>query len=169
MQPISFRDDILPLKDKLFRLALRITFNRAEAEDVVQDTLIRVWSKRDEWTDLESVEAYCLSIARNLAIDRSRKAEAKNVELTPDTQELPDLLTPDRQMEQDEQIHLIHRLVNQLPEKQRTILQLRDIEGKSYKEIADIMSLTEEQVKVTLFRARQRIRLQYSEIDKYGL
>lgn len=169
MQPISFRDDILPLKDKLFRLALRITFNRAEAEDVVQDTLIRVWSKRDEWTDLESVEAYCLSIARNLAIDRSRKAEAKNVELTPDTQELPDLLTPDRQMEQDEQIHLIHRLVNQLPEKQRTILQLRDIEGKSYKEIAGIMSLTEEQVKVTLFRARQRIRLQYCEIDKYGL
>ena len=79
------------------------------------------------------------------------------------------MMTPDCRMEQDEQIHLIHRLVNQLPEKQRTILQLRDIQGKSYKEIADIMSLTEEQVKVTLFRARQRIRLQYSEIDKYGL
>ena len=74
MQNISFRDDILPLKDKLFRLALRITLNRAEAEDVVQDTLIRVWSKREEWVGLESVEAYCMSIARNLAIDRSRKA-----------------------------------------------------------------------------------------------
>ena len=47
MQKISFRNDILPLKNKLFRLALRITFNRAEAEDVVQDTLIQVWSKRD--------------------------------------------------------------------------------------------------------------------------
>lgn len=169
MQNISFRDDILPLKDKLFRLALRITLNRAEAEDVVQDTLIRVWSKREEWVGLESVEAYCMSIARNLAIDRSRKAENRNLELTPETQELPDMMTPDCRMEQDEQIHLIHRLVNQLPEKQRTILQLRDIEGKSYKEIADIMSLTEEQVKVTLFRTRQRIRLQYSEIDKYGL
>ena len=50
MQEISFRNDILPLKDKLFRLALRITSDRAEAEDVVQETLIRVWNKREEWT-----------------------------------------------------------------------------------------------------------------------
>ena len=71
MQEISFRNDILPLKDKLFRLALRITFNRAEAEDVVQETLIRVWNKRDEWPQFGSIEAYCLTVARNLAIDRS--------------------------------------------------------------------------------------------------
>ena len=55
MQEISFRNDILPLKDKLFRLALRITLDRAEAEDVVQDTMIRVWNKRDEWSQFESV------------------------------------------------------------------------------------------------------------------
>lgn len=55
MQEISFRDDILPLKDKLFRLALRITFDRAEAEDVVQDTMIRVWNKREEWTQFGSI------------------------------------------------------------------------------------------------------------------
>jgi RNA polymerase sigma-70 factor (ECF subfamily) len=47
MQEISFRNDILPLKDKLYRLAFRITLNSAEAEDVVQDTMIRVWNKRD--------------------------------------------------------------------------------------------------------------------------
>ena len=73
MQEISFRNDILPLKDKLFRLALRITLDRAEAEDVVQDTMIRVWNKRDEWSQFESVEAYCLTVAKNLAIDRSSK------------------------------------------------------------------------------------------------
>lgn len=73
MQEISFRNDILPLKDKLFRLALRITLDRAEAEDVVQDTMIRVWNKRDEWSQFESVEAYCLTVAKNLAIDRSQK------------------------------------------------------------------------------------------------
>ena len=77
MQEISFRNDILPLKDKLFRLALRITLDRAEAEDVVQDTMIRVWNKRDEWSQFESVEAYCLTVARNLAIDRSQKKEAQ--------------------------------------------------------------------------------------------
>ena len=58
MQQISFRNDILPLKDKLFRLAFRITLDRAEAEDVVQETLIRVWNKKDEWKQLDSVEAF---------------------------------------------------------------------------------------------------------------
>ena len=90
MQEISFRNDILPLKDKLFRLALRITLDRAEAEDVVQDTMIRVWNKRDEWSQFESVEAYCLIVAKNLAIDRSQKKEAQNVEITPEMEEEPD-------------------------------------------------------------------------------
>lgn len=169
MQEISFRDDILPLKDKLFRLALRITFDRAEAEDIVQDTLIRVWNKREEWQQMDSVEAYCMAVARNLAIDRSQKMEAQNVELTPETQEMPDASVPDRQMEQDEQLSIVHRLINELPEKQRSIVQLRDIEGKSYKEIAEVLGLTEEQVKVNLFRARQRIKMKYNEINNYGL
>lgn len=169
MQEISFRNDILPLKDKLFRLALRITLDRAEAEDIVQDTLIKVWNKRDEWAQLDSIEAYCLTVARNLAIDRSQKMEAQHIGLTPETQEMPDALTPDRQLEHHERLKLVHRLVNELPEKQRTILQLRDIEGKTYKEIAELLQLTEEQVKVNLFRARQRIKLKYNEIETYGL
>lgn len=169
MHTISFREDILPLKDKLFRLALRITFDRAEAEDIVQDTLIRVWNKRDEWQQMDSIEAYCLTIARNLAIDRSQKMESQNLELTPETQEMPDAKMPDQLMEQNEQLSIVHRLINELPEKQRSILQLRDIEGKNYKEIAVILGLTEEQVKVNLFRARQRIRLKYNEINDYGL
>lgn len=159
----------MPLKDKLYRLALRITFDSAEAEDIVQDTMIRVWNKRDEWEELDSVEAYCLAVARNLAIDRSQKSEAQNLELTSETQEMPDALTPDRKFEQDEQLKIVHQLINELPEKQRTIVQLRDIEGKSYKEIAEVLQLTEEQVKVNLFRARQRIKMRYNEIDTYGL
>lgn len=169
MHTISFREDILPLKDKLFRLALRITFDRAEAEDIVQDTLIRVWNKREEWQQMDSIEAYCLTVARNLAIDRSQKMESQNLELTPETQEMPDAKMPDQLMEQNEQLSIIHRLINELPEKQRSILQLRDIEGKNYKEIAVILGLTEEQVKVNLFRARQRIRLKYNEVNDYGL
>mgnify|MGYP003044230107 CR=1 FL=1 len=116
MREISFRNDILPLKDKLYRLALRITFDSAEAEDIVQDTMIRVWNKRDEWTQFDSIEAYCLTVARNLAIDRSQKLESQNVELTPETQEMPDTLTPDRAYEQDEQLRLVHHLINELPQ-----------------------------------------------------
>ena len=94
MQEISFRNDILPLKDKLFRLALRITLDRAEAEDVVQDTMIRVWNKREEWSQFESIEAYCLVVTRNLAIDRSKKTEAQHVELTSEMEEANNALGP---------------------------------------------------------------------------
>lgn len=169
MKEISFRNDILPLKDKLYRLALRITLDSAEAEDIVQDTMIRVWNKRDEWAQFNSIEAFCLTVTRNLAIDRSQKSEAQNIELTTETQEMSDGSTPERQLERSEQMDLVRKLINELPEKQRTIIQLRDIEEKSYKEIADVMQLTEDQVKVTLFRARQRIKAKYNEIQSYGL
>ena len=169
MKQISFRNDILPLKDKLYRLALRITLDSAEAEDIVQDTMIRVWNKRDEWAQFNSIEAFCLTVARNLAIDRSQKSEAQNIELTTETLEMSDGSTPERQLERSEQMDLVRKLINELPEKQRTIIQLRDIEEKSYKEIADVMQLTEDQVKVTLFRARQRIKAKYNEIQSNGL
>ena len=168
MQEISFRNDILPLKDKLFRLALRITLDRAEAEDVVQDTMIRVWNKRDEWQQFESVEAYCLIVAKNLAIDRSQKKDAQNVELSPEMAEEADTSGPYDRLVNNERMKIIHRLIDELPEKQRLIMQ-RDIEGESYKDIAKVLQLTEEQVKVNLFRARQKVKQRYIEIDEYGL
>ena len=169
MQEISFRNDILPLKDKLFRLALRITLDRAEAEDVVQDTMIRVWNKRDEWQQFESVEAYCLIVAKNLAIDRSQKKDAQNVALSPEMAEEADTSGPYDRLVNNERMKIIHRLIDELPEKQRLIMQLRDIEGESYKDIAKVLQLTEEQVKVNLFRARQKVKQRYIEIDEYGL
>lgn len=64
---------------------------------------------------------------------------------------------------------IVKRLVDELPEKQRSCMQLRDFEGKPYKEIADVLGITEEQVKVNIFRARQNIKQRYQEFDKYGL
>mgnify|MGYP000610546303 CR=1 FL=1 len=169
MQELSFRNDILPLKDKLFRLALRITFDRAEAEDVVQETLIRVWNRRDEWTQFGSMEAYCLTVAKNLAIDRSEKKDAQTVELTSEMEQASEALSPYEKLVNKERMTLIHRLMKELPEKQRQIMQLRDIEGKSYKEIAVLLNLTEEQVKVNLFRARQKVKQKFIDIEGYGL
>lgn len=170
MQQFSFRHDILPLKDKLFRLALRITFDRAEAEDIVQDTMIRVWNRREEWPQMESVEAYCLTVCRNLAIDRSQLKETQNATLDEgQADQQADTSNPYAQLVADEQLLLIHRLIEALPEKQRTIVQLRDIEGQSYKEIAAILGVSEELVKVNLFRARQKIKEQFTKIENYGL
>lgn len=169
MREISFRDDILPLKDKLFRLALRITFDSAEAEDIVQDTMMRVWNKRDEWQGLESIEAYCMVVARNLAIDRSQKKETQNIALTPELEAVSGAVNPYDALWSEERLQIIHALINALPEKQRLIMQLRDIEGESYKNIANILGITEEQVKVNLFRARQKVKQKYTQIDEYGL
>ncbi len=171
MKEISFRNDVLPLKNKLFRLALRITLNREEAEDIVQDTLIKVWNARDRWQELDSIEAYSLTIARNLSLDRNKKMENQNDSLEEQKVERPDETTssPSEQMIQKDKLHIVRRIIDELPEKQRTCLQLRDIEGKAYKEIASILDITEDQVKVNIFRARQTVKQRFQQFDRYGL
>ena len=95
MKNVSFRNDILPLKNVLFRLALRITLSREEAEDVVQDTLIKVWNRRDDWQNIDSIEAYSLTVCRNLSLDKVRRASNSNLSIddtgteTVDTQRDP--------------------------------------------------------------------------------
>jgi RNA polymerase sigma factor (sigma-70 family) len=170
MKDISFRNDVLPLKNTLYRLALRITLNREEAEDIVQDTLIKVWNKREEWSEIESIEAFSLTICRNLALDRLKKAENQNDSLdeTP-TERADQASNPYEEMIQKDRISLVRRLVDGLPEKQRSCMQLRDFEGKPYKEIATILGISEEQVKVNIFRARQTIKQRFKEYDDYGL
>ncbi|MDR0977235.1 MAG: RNA polymerase sigma factor [Prevotellaceae bacterium] len=167
---ISFRNDVLPLKNKLFSLALRITLDTAEAEDVVQETLIRVWTHRDEWHRLDSLEAYALTIARRLAIDRSRLQGAQAVALTPDAEQISDnTLTPYSQLVEKERWRMMQQLIESLPEKQRLTVQLRDIEGHSYKDVAAALNITEEQVKVNLFRGRQKLKQELLKIEDYGL
>ena len=172
MKKISFRNDVLPLKNELYRLALRITLNPAEAEDIVQETMIKVWNKREQWNDIESIEAFCLTICRNISLDKMRKMENQNQSLEEGEHDAPDTSyssNPEEQAMQQDKLALIRRLINSLPEKQRSAMQLRDFEGKSYKEIAKVMGISEEQVKVNIFRARQAIRQKYLETEKYGL
>ena len=171
MKKISFQNDVLPLKNKLFRLALRITLNREEAEDVVQDTMIKVWNARDRWHELDSIEAYSLTIARNLSLDRIKNMDNQNDSLEEQTTERLDETssTPSERMIQKDKLNIVRNIINELPEKQRSCLQLRDIEGKSYKEIADILSITEDQVKVNIFRARQTVKQRFQQFDSYGL
>ena len=169
MKKLSFRDDVLPLKDKIFRLALRITLSRAEAEDIVQDVLIKVWNRRDDLAEVDSIEAYSLTVCRNLSLDRLQRKENDNVNLDDAPPTEADDAPPDLQMIRNERIDNIKRLIERLPVPQRAAMQLRDMEGKTYKEISAITGQTEEQVKVNIFRARQYIRKQIEKIENYGL
>ena len=167
MENARFRTEILPLKDKFFRLALRITLDRAEAEDITQETLIRMWEQRDGWNEIQSLEAWGLTICRNFALDHIRKRQLQ-VEREQDflTPSLPHSVTsslhssppPDEQLDQKQRVEAVLQLIDQLPEVQRTVIQLRDIEGMRYDEIAQATGLSETQVKVYLHRARKRIR-----------
>lgn len=169
MKDTNFLNDVLSLKDKLFRLALRITLDSAEAEDVVQDTLVKVWNKRAEWADIQSPEAYATTICRNLALDRNKQACRSNLTLD-ETAEAPTKEPPpDIALQRQERLQCIREMMDRLPEVQRSVMELRDIEGQSYQEIAQELNLTESQVKVYLHRARLKIKSLVERIEGYGL
>lgn len=171
MKKISFRNDVLPLKNQLFRLALRITLDSAEAEDIVQETLIKVWerlNKPDGQQEIDSIEAFSYTICRNLSLDRIRKSDYRNESIDQTRVDATDSsLDPNERAEQQDKLRLVRQFVDQLPEKQRSCMQLRDFEGKPYKEIAQILQITEEQVKVNIFRARKTIKQRFEQADKY--
>lgn len=158
MDNVSFQTTVLPLSDRLFRLALRVTMNRAEAEDVVQDTLLRVWERRSEWGQIDNLEAFAIATCRNRALDVAKRAGRNTVSL--DKVEGSHLPAPNAQLslEAREQLSHVRRLMDSLPELQRTIMLLRDIEGQSYGEIAKELGISETQVKVYLHRARTKVR-----------
>jgi RNA polymerase sigma-70 factor (ECF subfamily) len=172
MKKISFQNDILPLKNELYRLALRITLDHAEAEDVVQETMLKVWNRREQWDQIESIEAFCLTICRNQALDKMRRMGRQSESLDEGSHQKADTsyaANPEEHAMHEDRLQLIRRLIDSLPEKQRTVMTLRETEGKSYKEIAEAMNISEEQVKVNLFRARQTIKQKYIKTEEYGL
>ena len=169
MKTISFQTDILPLKNELFRLALRITQNRFEAEDVVQETMLKVWKGRSEWDKIDNIEAYCLTVCRNLSLDKMRHMDnqVQNIEQESEPADQSYSANPEEQAVQHDRLQLVRQLISQLPEKQRTCMQLRDVEGKSYRDIATISGISEEQVKVNIFRARQTIRERFQQAENF--
>lgn len=172
MKKYSFQGDVLPLKNELFRLAFRITHDSAEAEDIVQETMLRVWDRRESWEDIEDMSAYCHTVCRNMSLDRNDKAGRKGKSISEMSREPLDgsySADPMRQVEVRDRIQLVQRLFDRLPEKQRSIMHLREIEGKSYREIALIMEISEDQVKINLFRSRQIVKKQLSKTEDYGL
>lgn len=105
MKEIDFRQDLLPLKDKIYRVGLRITLNAQEAEDLTQDTLVRAWTRRAELAGVKNLEAFCITICRNLALDRMARAENANQPLEAAGTEACDTAPgPDERLERDEKL-----------------------------------------------------------------
>ena len=160
---IRFKNDVLPLKDRLFRLALRITLNREEAEDVVQDTLLKMWDRRQEWDSVHSLEAMAMTICHNRALDVANKAGRGNLMLDVERDARPTDSDPYKRLEDKEKGRVLRRIMDALPAVQRSIMEMRELEGKDYREIAEILGLEEGQVRVYLHRARQKVKEKFEK------
>ena len=154
----EFQHRVLPIKDKLFRFALRMVGNSPEAEDIVQEVFIKLWSSREALAEVQNMEAWGIRITKNLAIDKLREKFRHTAEIS-DALPLADTEAgPYERTEQNDTLAQIQQFIDQLPEKQRLVMQLRDIEGMSYQEIAEALELPMPQVKAYLHRARQAVR-----------
>jgi RNA polymerase sigma-70 factor (ECF subfamily) len=165
-----FQNRVLPVKNKLFRFALRMLGNEDEAKDVVQDVFIRLWNGREQLADIQNMEAWCMRITKNLSLDMLRVQKRRGTHTMNGGFDIQHTdATPDVKTELGESMQNVSELIAALPEKQRQIIHLRDVEGYSYNEICDILELDMNQVKVNLFRARNAVREKLMKINAYGL
>lgn len=157
----EFNLQIVPLKHKLYRFAARITGNGHEAEDVVQEVMEKIWAKRDDQqaSTVQNWEAWSMTLTRNLSIDKTRSKYRQSVGPLPEKFELKgSARTPEQELETSETFSSVKKIMADLPEKQRMVMHLRDIEEQTYEEIAEILKISLEDVKVSLHRARKSVR-----------
>ena len=166
----AFQNRVLPAKNKLFRFALKFLRNEEEAKDIVQEVFIRVWNGREKMNEVQNWEAWCMRIAKNLSLDRIRTITRKQTHPIEEGYQIrQETLSPHESTEMRESINRIDQFIAALPEKQRQVIHLRDVEGYSYNEICEILEMDMNQVKVNLFRARNAVREKFIKINAYGL
>ncbi|MBK8290749.1 MAG: RNA polymerase sigma factor [Flammeovirgaceae bacterium] len=166
----TFENRVLPTKNKLFRFAFRLMGSTEEAKDIVQEVMIKVWNGREQMAEVQNMEAWCMRITKNLSLDRLRSKQRRVTDPIEQGMEIKnETLTPHERTEIHENMQRLNEMIAALPEKQRQVIHLRDIEGYSYNEICDILELDMNQVKVNLFRARNTVREKFVKINAYGL
>ncbi len=161
----DFKSHILPIKNKLFRFAYNIVTNEAEAEDVVQEVFIKLWNQRDNMDQIKNVEAWCMRVTRNLSIDKIRSKHRRTEGFQEGFDMKDDAPSPYQETAGSDLFSKIKNLMRSLPDKQRMVMELRDIEGFSYQEVADALEISLDQVKVNIYRARLAMRKELERIN----
>ncbi len=137
--------------DDVYRFAVRCGGGE-EARDAVQEAYASLWERREQ-VEVEKGKSFLFTVVHNCLMSHHRHEQVK--------QQVQPLLEPDRMVQPDERFDLqdaLHKALERLPQVQREAVQLKDVEGYSCKEIADMLSLTEKQVSVYLFRARVSLK-----------
>lgn len=153
------QDYLLAYKDKFYRFALRLVDNEFDAEDIMQELAIKIWELGEDFEKIENKDAWCMTVTRNMALDKIRSNQKRHHEnmdkINLDLNETPG---PDKEYESNDMMKRIRNLMKNMPETYKTVIQLREIEEMSYKEIAEIMNTDIQNVKVYIFRARKQLQ-----------
>ncbi len=165
----QFENAILPLQNNIYRYAASMLSEVGAAKDIVQEVLLKLWKKRDGLEKVENLEAWVIKITRNTCLDRIKSPKNNTVNLDYAANTMASSWIPDQQSETADLLKMTAVIIKDLPKLQREIFRLRDLMGYSNQEIESIMSLTPNQVKVNLCRARQKVRIRLTQTMNYGL
>ena len=168
MNQKDFMHRVNPFKDKLFRLAKRLLVSTEEAEDATQEVLVKLWSKNEQFDEYKSVEAMALTMTKNYCLDQLKSKRAQNLRIVHSNYSDREA-SVQQKVEDKDSWNWVEKIINDLPEQQKLIVQLRDIEELEFEEIASILDLTEVTVRVTLSRARKTIREKMLITHNYGI
>ena len=168
MNQNEFVISITPFKDKLFRLAKRLLVSTEEAEDATQEVLLKLWNKNENLSNYNSLEAFAMTMTKNYCLDQLKSKRAGNMKLVHDNynNREPSLL---QKLEDKDSLDWVEKVINQLPEQQRMIIQMRDIEQYEFEEIAKILDMNETAIRVALSRGRKTIREFMLKTHDYGI
>lgn len=165
----DFQELVMPHKDKLFRFAYSFLHDQDEAKDVVQDVLLKTWEELQSDKNIKNVEAWCMTLTKNKSLDKMKRKGYNPLKIEEQHQLRVETDTPQESAEQKDLVSKIRELIKNLPDNQRNVLWLKDMEGYAYKEICEILGLDMNVVKVSLHRARAYVRKHITKIDAYGI
>ncbi|BFP39207.1 sigma-70 family RNA polymerase sigma factor [Flavobacteriaceae bacterium GF1] len=168
MQQKEFIALVTPFKDKLYRMAKRLLVSREEAEDATQEILLKLWSKNESMGQYKSVEAFAMTMTKNFCLDRLKSKQAGNLKLVHSNYK-DETVSVQRQLEAEDSVGWVERIMEELPEQQKMVLQLRDVEDYDYDEIAQMLDMKPTAVRVTLSRARKTVREKLQQKHSYGI
>lgn len=168
MKQSEFLNVVMPFKDKLFRLAKRLLVSTEEAEDATQEVLLKLWSKNKQMDKYNNVEAFAMTMTKNFCLDRLKSKQASNLKLVHSN--YTDVnVSVDRQVEAIDSVSWVQKIMESLPEQQKMVLQLRDVEQYDYNEISKTLEMSPTAVRVALSRARKTVREKLMEKHNYGI
>ncbi|MFT4576572.1 MAG: RNA polymerase sigma factor (sigma-70 family) [Polaribacter sp.] len=168
MNQSDFLKSVLPFKDKVFRLAKRLLVSTEEAEDATQELYFKLWKNKEKLKNYNNVEAFAMTMTKNYCFDRLKSKQASNLTLVHSNYKEKDTAL-ETKIEQRDSVSQVHVLIDKLPEQQKLVIQLRDIEQYDFEEIGKMLDLKPTAVRVALSRARKTIREELIKQHNYGI